>query len=255
MMFWLVGGFLGLIVGGMLLAALLRGDSEDALIAFVALATVLGLGALVGALARRSASREWRDVWRLVALATANGLEVAPAAKPTRLPGSFFAVRSHTRTRHRVRWTVEGREVETAEHSYWANGSRAGRYLAVRVPDVPRLSFFGKVGGQPRPQVVLGTELTVHGGDASLPERSRRGKVLSAAKDAARVKAFFTDELVELLTDPAHPCHAEVAGGWFFAYQRGGRQVGEARWRHSFALAEAVVRAAEVSRAPLRQDP
>ncbi|WP_136518999.1 hypothetical protein [Cellulomonas telluris] len=247
MVFTLVGGFLALIFGGTALAALVRGDTDGALIGVWFTAGVLLVGLLCGWGAQRSDRRHRADVWRLVRFAEANGLEVQPAAKVVLRPGSIFTTKAHASTGEQIRWTVDGRSVEVAHHSRSGGGttpnSFSARYLAVQVGEVPAFTFTGPVRGPARPRSLAGPEVVVHGTGGG----RRRGKLVSRVRTADAARAFLTDDLVDLLTDPEHPCNAETAGGWFLAYFPSRPVPDAARWRHLFALAEAVVRAADRS--------
>ncbi len=248
----MVGGFLGLIFAIMTIVALVRGDSDDVVVGLWFTGGVVAIGIACGWAASRSDDRHWKEIWRLVTFAKANGLEVQPEAKVVLLPGSIFTTRSHATTSERVTWSVDGRHVEVARHRRAGGGSVANsfdaRYLAVRLDEVPRLSFTA-ARGPARPATVLGTEVVLTGTAGG----RRRGTLVSRAASADAARAFMTDELVDLLTDPDHPCNAEAAGGWFFAYFPPRRKVDADTWRHTFALADAVVRAA--GRRPVAGEP
>lgn len=241
--FAMVGGFLGLIFGIMAITAAVRGNSEDAQIGLWFTGGVVLIGLVCGGLARRAESRHWSTIWRLVRFAEANGLEVQPEAKVVLLPGSIFTTTRLASTGERVRWTVDGRSVEVAHHRRAGGGSTASsfsaRYLAVNLGQVPRLSFTA-ARGPARPRLVAGPEVELTGSTGG----RRRGTLASPAASAPAARAFMTDELVELLTDPDHPCNAEAMGGWFFVYFPGRRSPDAEGWRHLLTLAEAVVRAA-----------
>lgn len=242
----LVGGFLGLIFGSMALVSLVRGDTDNALIGLCFVGGVVAVGAVAGFFAGRGSERAWHDVWRLITFAQANGLEVAPEAKVVILPGSIFTTKDNASTSHRVRWSVGGASAEIANHRRTPGGrSFAARYLAIQLADLPRLSFVGRAKGPARPGLVLGTETAITG-----KHSTGRGRLTSAAKDAERARAFFTEEIVDLVTDPEHPCNVEVIGGWFFAYYRTSGGTDERSWRHAFALADAVVRSSSAVRRP-----
>lgn len=240
----LVGGFIGLIFGSMALVSLVRGDTENALIGLCFVGGVVAVGAVAGFFAGRGSERAWHDMWRLVTFAQANGFEVTPEAKVVLLPGTIFTTKAHASTSHRVRWTVGGITAEIANHRRSPGGtSFAARYLAIQLADLPRLSFVGRARGPARPGLVLGTETAVVGRGTN-----RQGTLTSPAKDAERARAFLTEQIVDLLTDPHHPCNAEVIGGWFFAYYRARSGTDERSWRHAVALAAAVVRSSTALR-------
>ncbi|MEP7765984.1 hypothetical protein [Sanguibacter sp. 25GB23B1] len=242
----LVGGFLGLIFGAMALVSLVRGDTENALIGLWFVGGVIAIGGIAGFFAGRGSERGWHDVWRLVTFARTNGFEVTPEAKVVLLPGTIFTTKANASTSHRVRWTVGGARAEIANHRRSPGGtSFAARYLAIQLPDLPSFSFVGRAKGPARPGLVLGTETQIAGRHAN-----GRGKLTSAAKDAERTRSFFTEEIVDLVTDPEHPCNAEAIGGWFFAYYRTNSGTDEQSWRHAFALADAVVRSSAAAREP-----
>ncbi|MFC8191583.1 hypothetical protein ACFUMH_07960 [Cellulomonas sp. NPDC057328] len=247
MVFALVGGFLGLVFLVVVLVALVRGETEDALIGLWFVGGVLLVGLACGWLARRSDRRHRADVWRLVRFAEANGLEVQPAAKVVLRPGSIFTTKAHASTGEQVRWTVDGRSVEVAHHSRGSGGKTpnrfSARYLAVQVGDVPAFTFTGPRSGPARPRQIAGPEVVVHGTGGG----RRRGTLVSRVRTGDAARDFLTDDLVDLLTDPQHPCNAETAGGWFFAYFPSRPVPDATRWRHLFALADAVVRAADRS--------
>lgn len=248
----LIGGFLGLVFGGMSLVAFIRGSSEDGVLGLVATGVVLVIAAGCGALAAFDERRGLRRTWRLVELARANGLEVQPTAKVTLLPGSIFTTKAHARTTDQVRWTVDGASAETADHHRGGNGTRfTGRYLAVQLgSDVPRLSFLCGARGIAR-SGLGGAELVVEGPEVPGRRRRPRGTLISSGKTMDRARELLTDEVTALLLDATHACNAETAGGYFFAYYHParGHWSDETLVRHAHALADAVVRADRSRRA------
>lgn len=242
----MVGGFLGLIFGIMALVALFKGNTEDAMIGLWFTAGVAAIGLVCGWLADRSERRGFAAIWRLVGFARANGLHVEPEVKVTLLPGSIFTTKRHATTSEKVSWTAGGHAVQAAVHHRASGGPQArsftSRYLAVQLGAVPRLAFVtaGRRGAA-RPVAIAGPETTLTG------DRGGRGKLTSLAATTPAARAFLTEELAGLLTDPGHPCHAEAKDGWFFAYYPANQKADEAYWRHAFALADAVARAHEQS--------
>jgi hypothetical protein len=178
----------------------------------------------------------------LVAFARANDLPVEPEAHVQLLPGSIFVSEPHARTMHRVQWPVDGLSFELATHTRWRGRQAAVqvRFLATHLDvEPPRLTFHhGRMGGV-RPAEILGTDAF----------KDEKFALVARTHEHAGARAFMTDELVALLTDPDRPVSAEVADGWFFAYFRHYDELDERGWRQAFSVAEAAVRARDAFKA------
>lgn len=246
----LVGGFLVLVFGIATVVGIARGGGNDVGVGLALTAIGAGVGVLCSRLAGAGERRAWRRSARLVAFARANGLTVEPEAAATPRPGTPFRNPSFARTRDRIAWTAAGLPAEAADWSTYRG--RAGtvhcRYLAVRLDvDAPRATFDCGVRGPARGETLVG-------GDAlGPPAEGRRHRLTCVTASHDRARALFPDEVVALLTDPHQPCNAEVADGWFLAYYRPGKADAE-RWRHTFALADAVARATASIRAAERPE-
>ncbi|MCF4122503.1 hypothetical protein L1785_16110 [Antribacter sp. KLBMP9083] len=238
----LVGGFVTVIVLITIVVLLVEGDSDALVVGGFFVGGSVLLGAMVAGLVALGERRSVRRLVRLVAFAQANDLAVEPEAQVQLLPGSIFVSEAHARTMHRVQWPAGGLSFELATHTRW-RGRQATvqvRFLAAHLDvEPPRLTFHhGRSGGM-RPAEVLGT-------DAFEDEKFA---LIARTHEHAGARAFMTDELVALLTDPDRPVSAEVADGWFFAYFRHYDELDERGWRQAFSVAEAAVRARDAFKA------
>lgn len=232
---WLVGGFLGLVFGGVTVAAAVRGDRDDVVIGLWFVAGCVVLGVAVTLLVRVQERRHERRTVRLAAFAEVNGLEFRPSARTPKLPG-VPRPGDHTSTTHQMRWAVGDTPVQMASYHRSSGGSAPNstqcRYLAVQLGvAMPALSFHC---GRKVP-----TRAPRRGGPDTFDGRpySLRADQHSVVEGAT---ALFDDRVVALLTDPAHPCDAEYVNGWFLAYYHPRADDDENLWRHVRALAEAV---------------
>ena len=241
------GGFLTLIFAVTTLVGLIGGEGDDdVLIGVIATATValLSFGVYLfgwGVVGRRN----WRRTVQLIAFARANGFEVEPLSKARELPGRLASHgSSYQSTSERIGWSQDGQRVEVGVHSDGSYGTHAisfrVRYLAVRLDiELPRMSFgCGRrlpVSGD----MLFGTDILVE--EAALP-RHRRPRLICGLAGRERARAFFTDELIHLLTDGSHPANAEVTDGWFVAYYGNGNTLDEDLWRRTIEVINAVGR-------------
>lgn len=238
------GGFITLIFA---LVALVRWIQDDdpyiglIMTVFVGLLSygLYRIGGLVG-------RRTWRRSVQLITFGRANGFEVQPRSKPRKLPGAIFGLGSgQPFISDWVSWNQDRVHCEAAVR-HWANtgGTHADthmvRFLAVHLEtEIPRLSFSCGRSLPASADMHLGPDLL-----ADEPDRPRRHrpKLVCGPSGRERARAFFTDELIDLLTDDDYPANAEVNDGWFFAYYRDRDMIDEDLWQHTFTTAAMVVR-------------
>ena len=242
-----VGGFLALIFAVTTLIGWIGGENDDYVrTGVIAIATValLSFGVHlfgVGVVGKRN----WRRTVQLVAFARANDFDVEPLSKERELPGRLASHSSrYQATWERIGWSQDGQRVEVAVHTDATYGTHVNsfrvRYLAVSLDiELPRMNFgCGRrlpVSGDMR----FGTDILAD--DAALPRR-RRPRLICGMAGRERARAFFTDELIHLLTDGCHPANAEVIDGWFLAYYGNGNTLDEDLWRRTIEVVNAVGR-------------
>jgi hypothetical protein len=189
-------------------------------------------------------SRRWRRMVQLIEFARANGFTVQPESDPVILPGLLARHQSKYHSTHeRVEWTQDGLSAECALHTDASYGRTVStfsqRYLAVRLPhDFARVSFLGGLRVPVQPDRYLGENVL----DGSVAGRHPRARLICRPADRDTARALFTEELIDILTDPRHPANAEVVEGWFLAYYRTGDRLDPELWRRTLEAADAIAR-------------
>lgn len=216
-----------LIFAGTAVWMILDGDDSGT----VGLLLTVGLAAIVGlvlwVVLRRKVTQlasGWEEHFQLMAFANDNGFDVAPVADGADLPGRIFGRGlAGNRVRHDlVAWTQGGRPCHVATESWHSGNPPDGsppedqgscRYLAVLLAE------------HDLPHLALSIDNT-----------------LTAGPGAEQLTATVLSEQVRaLLTLPTAPWEAEVAGGWFIAYQRENPDPLDVTvWQRMFALVDAV---------------
>jgi hypothetical protein len=233
--------FVVALVVGVVLAVAKGNENVELTGIFVGFVAVLvGIGCAIGALfARRRHGR----TDRFLAFVAANGLDgvAAPGTEP--LPGTMITPAAQSRTTtYKVQLVKDGLPVEIATYSRYSSGGRSGgstttfQYLAIHHRLVlPYIAFeSGRLG---RPTSTLRGELLTQ-----VNESAGRGapRLYAAPGGRGRAEGVFTPEIIALLREGKSPCNAEMIDGYFFAYFPGMGDLKEGRWRHLFAVAEAV---------------
>lgn len=221
----------GALAGTVVLLLLLDRLTEATPLVAAVLATG-GSGVLWALMQRqvRQTAEGWRDPYRLMTFAHANGFHAVPVAAPADLPGRYFGLGPEE---HRVRldvvaWVQGGRQCQVGTEC-WGPGADSGpgggptddgscRYLAVRIARDPLpYAEFDAFGDDTGPDQQQG-DGPQPGGGPSLTASPLDPRIRTEAGAERWAEQIFTHRVTQLLSNVHQPRQAEVVGEWFITY-------------------------------------
>ncbi|QDO88368.1 hypothetical protein FNH13_08435 [Ornithinimicrobium ciconiae] len=248
----LFGALTGLIV--LLLLSHRMTEAGPLVVAVLATSGSAVLWALMQKQVRQQAEG-WRDPFRLMTFAHANGFHAVPVANPADLPGRIFhrGLEEHRVRLDVVAWVQGGRQCHVGTEC-WSSGDDTGprgtpqdegscRYLAVRIGKeaLPRAEFDAFGADESAVATTQEVDSRSAGSSLSLAPSARDPRIRVEPGAEQWVEALFSERVTRLLTNVHQPRQAEVVGEWFITYDLNDAEpLSISGWERTFHLVAAL---------------